>query len=126
MRTITKEIQLYKFEELSDAAKNEFRYSQDFYVLEDYIEDYIGEYLGLDYSSLEYSLSYSQGDGVCFKLDSLNTSKLRELDIYNEFTEFRNFELDLFLGFNGNGGIEFSRVNSFYSHERSYTIELNL
>jgi len=126
MRTVTKEIQLYKFEKLSDTAKDEFRYSQDLFILEDYIEDYIGEYLGLDYSGLEYSLSYSQGDGVCFKLDSLDTSKLRELDIYNEFTEFRNFELDLFLPLIGNGGIEFNRVNSHYSHERSYTIELNL
>lgn len=126
MRTITKEIQLYKFEELSDTAKNEFRYSQDLYILEDYMRNYIGNYLGLDYSGLEYSLNYSQGDGVCFKLDSLNTSKLRELDKYNEFKAFRNFELDLFLGFIGSGGIEFNRVHSRYSHERSYNIELNL
>lgn len=126
MRTITKEIQLYKFEELSDTAKNEFRYSQDLYILEDYMRDYIGNYLGLDYSGLEYSLNYSQGDGVCFKLDSLNTSKLRELDKYNEFKEFRNFELDLFCSRLAGGGIEFKRVNSHYSHERSYNIELSV
>lgn len=126
MRTITEEIQLYKFEELSDTAKDEFRYSQNLYILEEYIEDYIVNYLGLDCSGLDYSLNYSQGDGVCFKLDNLDTSKLRELDKYNEFKAFRNFELDLFLPFIGNGGIEFNRVNSFHSHERSYNIELNL
>ena len=130
MRTITKEIQLYKFEELSDKAKDEVRYSQDLYILSDYIEDYLnqylGEYLGLNYSGLEYSLNYSQGDGVCFKLDSLSTSKLRELDKYNEFKEFRDFELDLFCSFIAGGGIEFNRVNSFYSHARSYSIELSV
>jgi len=126
MRTITKEIELYKFEELSEKAKDKFRYSQDLYILEEFIRDYLGEYLGLDYSKLEYSLSYSQGDGACFRIDSLDTAKLLELDTHNEFKAFRKFELDLFLPLIGAGYIEFNRYNSFYSHERSYTIELNL
>jgi len=125
MRTITKEIELYKFEELSEKAKDKFRYSQDLEELQEFIRDYIGEYLGLDYSGLEYSLNYCQGDGVCFKLDNLSAEKLREFDTYNEFKEFRQFELDLFLPLIGNG-IFFTRVNSHYSHERSYNIDIDL
>jgi len=124
MRTITKEIELYKFEELSEKAKDKFRYSQDLYILEEFIRDYLGEYLGLDYSGLEYSLSYSQGDGACFRIDSLDTAKLLELDTHNEFKAFRKFELDLFLPLIGDG-IFFNRVNSHYSHERSYNINID-
>lgn len=57
----------YKFEELSDSAKNKVRdwFSQDIdlaYVIDDYKEK--GDALGFRIDDVQYSVSYSQGDGA--------------------------------------------------------------
>jgi hypothetical protein len=57
----------YKFEELSDTAKNKVRewFSQDIdlsYVIDDYKEK--GEELGFRIDDVQYRVSYSQGDGA--------------------------------------------------------------
>jgi len=71
---IEKTIKLYEFEELSDNIKekvlNAFREQNDYSFLEDYLTESLNELLkengieSLSDNPLNYSLSYSQGDGV--------------------------------------------------------------
>jgi len=78
MKTITKQYKVYKFEELNQEAKD--RAIKDFYDIEDYsfLSDDLTESLKalleqkkVKYENIRllYSLSYCQGDGLCFTGD---------------------------------------------------------
>lgn len=72
----TKTINVYEYEELSQKAKekvlNDFREHNDFYFLQEDLKELLKEKLqenkiSFDESlKLYYSLSYCQGDGLCF------------------------------------------------------------
>ena len=70
-----KEIKVFKFEELSEEAKEVARnwykgcMDNDFYFETEHIKEdfqYELEKLGYPTNKIEFSLSYSQGDGVAF------------------------------------------------------------
>ncbi|HVW99689.1 MAG TPA: hypothetical protein VHA52_04485 [Candidatus Babeliaceae bacterium] len=77
MKTITVSTDVYKFDELSDEAKQVaiqgYREgSQDFdfaaeHILDDFKE--IGKIIGIDIDNIYFSGFYSQGDGACFEGD---------------------------------------------------------
>lgn len=93
MRKIVKEINIFNFEELeSDIQKkiiNDFKemlVNDNFELLEEnYIYKLENDYKLYDYE-IEYSLSYSQGDGVCFynnRYNLLSYTVLKNNDIKN-------------------------------------------
>jgi len=73
-----KKIKVYKFEELKENIQekvlNNFRENNDLMFLDEYLNNYLEELLikykilvnNDKYFKLYYSLSYCQGDGVCF------------------------------------------------------------
>ena len=78
MKTITKEYQLYSFDELTqeakDKARNEYNNGVDYPFLQDDLREYIHEELteaGYTHGDITplYSLSYLQGDGLMFEGD---------------------------------------------------------
>jgi len=124
MRTITKQVELYKFDELSEQAKENAVYelSQgNSYLIEEDINCYLSECLNLDYSNLEYSLSYSQGDGVCFILNAL---KVEHIENSPYFKGYKKSHLKYFCE-NFPNIVTFTRVNFHYSHENTYSVEFN-
>jgi hypothetical protein len=97
MKTITKEYQVYSFDELSqeakDKARNKFNENDDLPFLQDNLREYIHEELkergfevvGVSTSEKPsirplYSLSYCQGDGLMFE------ATVREIKTGNEYT----------------------------------------
>lgn len=81
----TQEITLYKFEELSEEAQKK---AIDNYINSiDYIElDWLiwqfeddAKEIGFENPKFQYSLSYSQGDGLSFSFSYFNSEKLREI-----------------------------------------------
>jgi hypothetical protein len=84
---ITQEIKLIKFEELREEAQNvaienQIKLNQDSYFdfswLEWQFEDEAKE-KGFENPKFQYSLSYSQGDGLSFSFDYFNSEKLAEI-----------------------------------------------
>lgn len=68
MRTITKEFKIYKYEELSEKAKEKVR--QDYIEnldAADFTDNVIEDLKSIGLTQLRpyYSLSYCQGDGLC-------------------------------------------------------------
>lgn len=79
MRTETKTIKIYKFEELSEEVKRKVieeeeraKYENGFYFMREDMEEELQELLkkyklnNTNNITLYYSLNYCQGDGVCF------------------------------------------------------------
>ena len=68
MRTVTVEYKVYKYNELSDKAKNKVKQwyldGQEPQGFTDMCEDDLGELFGSNDLKLQYSLSYCQGDGL--------------------------------------------------------------
>lgn len=82
MKKITKEYNIYTYEELKGNAVDkatsnvyEIVYENNCDVLEDTLLEYISNTykINLDSKDLNYSLTNSQGDGVCFLLDNVIT-----------------------------------------------------
>ena len=75
MKTITQEINVYSFDELSEEAKeNAINSHRDSSLQEDYWSEYIlddvkhiGALIGIDIDHIYYSGFCSQGDGACFE-----------------------------------------------------------
>lgn len=81
----TQEITLYKFEELSEEAQK--KAIKNYINSIDYIElDWLiwqfedeAKQIGFENPKFQYSLSYSQGDGLSFSFSYFNSEKLTEL-----------------------------------------------
>ena len=98
MKTITTTFNVYTFEELNKEAQNKVKESiktrlYEFRSME--VGEYLGTMLCEDYNIggaiLNYSLSYSQGDGVCFygvNLLSYFKLKDRKVEEYNPFEKW--------------------------------------
>lgn len=112
MRTITTSIEAYKFDELNGAAKENAlkNYNDDFYelpFLEDDIRNFLDENKNYfyDISGLQYSLSYSQGDGLSFAA-KFDLKKFLD-DNFKDLQQFKKNALcELFykIGSSGNSG----------------------
>ena len=139
MRTITKIINLYSFDELNEKAKEkvlnterEELYSMHCQNVDDVIYDCLCSY-GMEDAEYNYSLSYSQGDGVCVyninlfsytRLTSkdnnikLNKFELEALTLLNE-KEYKMFLQYLNEGYN----IKIVKNSSMYCHSHTCTLE---
>lgn len=95
MQTIIKEIQVFKFDELSVEAKERAR--QDYCEIEDYsflIEEELKQTDEcFDEVKLQYSLSYCQGDGLSFS-GELNLRKFLTL-VYSKKRKLNKKMIDL-------------------------------
>jgi hypothetical protein len=89
MKTVTKEINIYKFEELTKEVKekviekyyNEIGYQDN----SDFFEEFANELLtllGFESSKINYSLSYNQGDGVSFDFNLNFTEVIDNINLY--------------------------------------------
>ena len=139
MRTITKIINLYNFDELNEKAREkvinasrEYLYTEHCNNVDDVIYDCLYNY-GVGDAEYNYSLSYSQGDGFCFyninlfsytRLTSkvynkkLNKFELEVLTLLNE-KEYKMFLQYLNEGYN----IKIVKNNSNYCHSHTCTLE---
>ena len=139
MKTITKIINLYNFDELSEKAKQkvlntekEYLYNNHCNNLDDFICDCLYNY-GMEDAKYNYSLNYSQGDGVCFyninlfsytRLTSkdynkkLNKFEIEALTLLNE-KEYKMFLQYLNAGYN----IKIVKNSSMYCHSHTCTLE---
>lgn len=123
MRTIIKELKVYKYEELSNEAKKEVK---DFYLslmdAEDFssnCKEYLKETYGIENLEVGFSLRYSQGDGVCMYGD-IQTYNDNFFEIITK--RLSNEEKELFKKY----FLEFKleKRNNRYSHSRTVSIEI--
>lgn len=126
MRVITIQKDLYQFKELSEAAKetalHKFNCGADYTEdIEQTVEVFI-ENASHQFKNLDYSFNYSQGDGLCFELYSLNLDTLVNSPYFKEYkkSHIRLF-IDLF-----DYCVTWSRINPHYSHYNSYSIDLDV
>ena len=97
MKTITKIFNIYNFDEFSEKAKEkvinasrEYLYTEHCNNVDDVIYECLYNY-GVGDAEYNYSLSYSQGDGVCFyNINLFSYIRLTSKD-YN--TKLNKFEL---------------------------------
>lgn len=104
MRTIKKTV--YKFAELGKEVQG--KVIENFYVLEDYpfLEDYLNERLveilkenniTIDNVSINYSLSYSQGDGFCFMGEFEKDNKTIKITKSNyNYSHYKTVNIDIY------------------------------
>lgn len=139
MRTITKIINLYNFDELSEKAKEKVLntkrdelYSMHCQNVDDVIYDFLCNY-GMEDAKYNYSLSYSQGDGVCFYNINLfsytrltskdNNIKLNKFEI-EALTLLNKKEYKLLLQYLNEGyNIKIVKNSSMYCHSHTCTLE---
>ena len=139
MRTITKIINLYNFDELSEKAREkvlnterEELYSMHCQNVDDVIYDCLCNY-GMEDAKYNYSLSYSQGDGVCFYNINLfsytrltskdNNIKLNKFEI-EALTLLNEEEYKIFLQYLNEGyNIKIVKNSSMYCHSHTCTLE---
>lgn len=125
-------VNLYKFEELSDEAKQNaikhYRESMDWQIISESITEKFTEKLsaiGYPTDDLEWSLSYSQGDGVAFYGEV-------DMDKVINRLEHKGYDLnyDLYRAINNKGLTITARIyrNSFgyhYSHYNTMEVEVD-
>lgn len=139
MRTITKIINLYNFDELSEKSKEkvvnasrEHLYTEHCDNVDDVIYECLYNY-GVGDAEYNYSLSYSQGDGVCFyninlfsytRLTSKNNNiKLNKFEI-EALTLLNEKEYKMFLQYLNEGyNIKIVKNSSMYCHSHTCTLE---
>ena len=123
MREIT--MKVYNFDELSEGVKTK--------VIEDYREllgalrnqdltkEYLLSILEDDYNlkdfEVDYSLSYSQGDGVCFYGNNVLSYTILKNGDYNNANAFEKYIMD---NYNGN---EFEAILNYLNEGNSIYIE---
>jgi hypothetical protein len=85
MKTIKKEYQVYNYQELNGEAKDKAKEKMEelitasrFDILPEVLNDELSYKYGIN-GRILYSLSYSQGDGLCFNTDELLTLAFRDL-----------------------------------------------
>ena len=139
MRTITKIFNIYNFDELNEKAKEkvlnterEHLYTKHCNNVDDVIYDCLCNY-GMEDAKYNYSLNYSQGDGVCFyNINLFSYTRLISKD-YN--TKLNKFELEaltllnekeykMFLQYLNEGyNIKIVKNSSNYCHSHTCSLE---
>lgn len=139
MRTITKIINLYNFDELSEKAKEkvlntekEYLYNNHCNNLDDFICDCLYNY-GVEEAKYNYSLNYSQGDGVCFyNINLFSYSRLTSKDYNKRLNKFEiealtllnEEEYKMLLQYLNEGyNIKIVKNSSMYCHSHTCTLE---
>ena len=139
MRTITKIFNIYNFDELSEKAKEkvvntvrEHLYTEHCNNVDDVIYECLYNY-GVGGAEYNYSLSYSQGDGVCFYNINLfsytrlinkdNNIKLNKFEI-ETLTLLNEKEYKMFLQYLNEGyNIKIVKNSSNYCHSHTCALE---
>ena len=131
MRKVTKEYNVYKFNELEKDAQEEVlkRYTEserEFYIDNELYDDMVdlaqntleNYFKGAEYQKIYYDLSYSQGSGamVEFNID------LKDLN--NKYKMLSQEEIDNLENFGGTK-IKVYHNDSHYYHERTFDIDWN-
>ena len=130
MRIATKEYKVYKYEELSEEAKEKVKINYLENIDGDIFTDTVYEDLqslygkGIENLKTYYSLSNCQGDGLCFcgKIYLDDISKELEKIFYKNFDEkdFQNLkEIKEY-----NGKILFEHTSNHYFHK--YTVDIDI
>lgn len=139
MRTITKIINLYNFDELSEKAREkvlnterEYLYNNHCNNLDDFICDCLYNY-GVEEAKYNYSLGYSQGDGVCFyNINLFSYSRLTSKDNNKRLNKFEkealmllnDEEYKMLLQYLNEGyNIKIVKNSSMYCHSHTCTLE---
>lgn len=139
MRTITKIINLYNFDELSEKAREkvvntvrEHLYNNHCDNVDDVIYESLYNY-GVGEAEYNYSLSYSQGDGVCFYNMNLFSYSRLTSKVYNKklnkfeieaLTLLNEEEYKLLLQYLNEGyNIKIVKNASNYCHSRTCSLE---
>ena len=123
MREIT--MKVYNFDELSEGVKT--KVIEDYRELlaalrnQDLIKEYLQSILEDDYNlkdfEVDYSLSYSQGDGVCFYGNNVLSYTILKNGDYNNANAFEKYVLDNYKG------EEFEVILSYLNEDNSIDIE---
>ena len=139
MKTITKIFNIYNFDELNEKAREKVLntekdklYNEHCNNVDDVIYDCLYNY-GVGDAKYNYSLSYSQGDGVCFyNINLFSYTRLTSKD-YN--TKLNKFELEaltllnekeykMFLQYLNEGyNIKIVKNSSMYCHSHTCSLE---
>lgn len=123
MRIATKEFKVYKFEELSEVSKEVVRNMYtDFQEPDDFCnmcQEYLKDTVGITELEIGFSLSYSQGDGVCM-YGEFTTYNDKFFEIITEGLTDEQKELykKYFYKF------MFIKTNHHYSHSRTVSIDV--
>jgi hypothetical protein len=131
MRKITKEYNLYKFEELDKNVQESIleRYIEseiEFYcdcclkdVLGEKASDLLNDYFGItsDYLDTYYDLSYCQGSGAMIEFD------INIKDLNNKYKIFSDNEIELLNNKYVVSDIRIRHNNNFYCHEYTFGID---
>lgn len=111
MRTETKTIKIYNFDELSEDVKRKLIEKEIEYQHEAYCEDFLKsdmEYYAnellkkyfkenkAELKNVYYSLSYSQGDGAMFEFDLYYYNKYVKIKHYGHYYHMRSFMIDTY------------------------------
>ena len=139
MKTITKIFNIYNFDELNEKAKEKVLnterdklYNEHCNNVDDVIYEFLYNY-GVGDAEYNYSLSYSQGDGVCFyNINLFSYTRLTSKD-YN--TKLNKFEIEaltllnekeykMFLQYLNEGyNIKIVKNSSNYCHAHTCSLE---
>jgi hypothetical protein len=142
MRTITVKYQVAKFNELNDKQKSKVLDNyRDINTDYDFLSYYITEYahdleiLGFSNVNINYSISYSQGDGACFSGDytppknkTEAKKRLKDFKCNSGMPNFRILAEELLLmNFKGIqlDDLSIQAHNSRYSHSNTVSCENN-
>ena len=130
MRIVSKEYELYTFDELSDDVKQDLISRERQYQLDSYCElylrddmglkasDLINDYFGItsDYVNTYYDLSYCQGSGAMVEFD------INIKDLNNRYKVFSDEEIRFLVDNNIVEYIDIRHNNNYYYHEYSFSV----
>lgn len=125
MRTETKEIKVYKFNELSDEAKekveNTYLELQDADFFEINCKELLKEDYGIDTLDIAFSLNNCQGDGLCLygKVSFEKDTKFFEIATKELTDEEKKIAIDNI------SYINFDKFNHSYCHVHTVHIEID-
>ena len=131
MRKVTKEYEVYKFNELEKDVQEEVlkRYTEsehEFYIDNELYDDMVdlaqntleNYFKGAEYQKIHYDLSYSQGSGAMIEFN------IDLKDLNNKYKMLTNEEVKKCSDI-GYTNIKVYHSNSRYYHERSFDIDWN-
>lgn len=131
MRIVSKEYELYTFDELSDDVKQKLIEKERQYQLETYCDldlyddmgqkasDLLNDYFGItsDYLKTYYDLSYSQGSGSMVEFD------INIVDLNNTYNVFSKEEMAFITDKGIVNDIRIRHNDNYYHHEYTFGID---
>lgn len=139
MRKIVKEINIYNFEELKENIQNklisdfgEILINDNFEFLEEDLSRKLEEDYKMNDYKIEYSLSYSQGDGLCFYNNQYNllsytvlkNNDIKNANVFEKYLIENNLVNDILLNYLNDGyNLGIFKSDSRYTHAHTCNID---